>query len=183
MHELTFSCYQRMPLLTNDQWRSILATQLQLACEEERFQLIAFVFMPEHVHLLVLPCDHQAQISRLLARTKQPTSTQIKKLLVEHQSPLLEKLTVRERPGKFCFRFWQEGPGFDRNIFTPQATEASINYIHMNPVNRGLCTSCVDWQWSSARFHLTGTQCLSSPKLLRPDSVWFYRMGDQYTLG
>lgn len=55
LYELTFSCYKRMPLLTNDPWRGILAASLNTACREESFDLIAFVFMPEHVHLLVLP--------------------------------------------------------------------------------------------------------------------------------
>ena len=55
LHELTFSCYRRQPLLTNDRWQEILATQLENACEAEDFGLVAFVFMPEHVHLLVQP--------------------------------------------------------------------------------------------------------------------------------
>ena len=76
--------------------------------------------MPEHVHLLVYPTG-EANVSRLLGQLKQPFSKEIKQVLVEHRSPLLGKLTVRERPGKTCYRFWQEGPGFDRNLFTPDA--------------------------------------------------------------
>jgi putative transposase len=88
-----------------------------------------------------------------LARIKQPFSKQIKERLIERQSPLLWKLTVRERPGKECFRFWQEGPGFDRNLFSPDAIESCLEYIHHNPVNRGLCRCAVDWKWSSARYY------------------------------
>jgi putative transposase len=46
LHELTFSCYHRLPLLTNDLWRSMFADQLTTALQTHRFQLIAFVFMP-----------------------------------------------------------------------------------------------------------------------------------------
>ena len=94
--------------------------------------------MPEHVHLLVLPQDKSARISRLLARAKQPTSKAIQAMLSQHNSPLIEKLTVEERPGKHCFRFWQEGAGYDRNLFSATAIQASIDYIHLNPVRRGL---------------------------------------------
>ena len=59
-----------------------------------------------------------------------------------------------EPPLGVCFRFWQEGPGFDRNIFSKDAINGSINYIHENPVKRGLCLRAVDWKWSSARFYL-----------------------------
>ena len=69
-HELTFSYYRRKPLLTNDVWRERLARSIDRACEREGFQLNAFVFMPEHVHWLVLPGAQQASISRLLARIK-----------------------------------------------------------------------------------------------------------------
>jgi putative transposase len=55
LHELTFSCYQRMPLLTNDDWRVKLARSIDEANAESAVELAAFVFMPEHVHLLVYP--------------------------------------------------------------------------------------------------------------------------------
>lgn len=57
LHELTFSCYRRLPLLTNDVWRGLLASHLGQACIDEHFDLVAFVFMPEHVHLVVHPHD------------------------------------------------------------------------------------------------------------------------------
>jgi len=180
LHELTFSCYRRMPLLTNDPWRGILAASLNTACREESFDLVAFVFMPEHVHLLVLPLTSDSSLSRLLARTKQPTSKQIREFLGENNSPLVQQLTVQERPGKFCFRFWQEGPGFDRNLFAPAAIASSIDYIHMNPVKRGLCQSAVDFKWSSARFHLRDIVDPDLPVLRKPDPEWFHTTGVRF---
>jgi len=154
LHEFTFSCYRRKPLLTNDDWREKLSRSLDRARESEQFGLVAFVFMPEHVHLLVNPRSLDPQFGRYLAKIKQPFSKQIKEILVGRRSALLSQLTVQERPGKMCFRFWQEGPGFDRNIFTNQAIAGSIDYIHDNPVRRGLCERAVDWSWSSARYYL-----------------------------
>ena len=154
LHELTFSCYRRMPLLTNDLWREKLARCIEAAGEEAAMELVGFVFMPEHVHLLVYPRSPNPSISRYLARLKQPFSRQIKDILAEQGSRLLPTLTVLERPGKTCFRFWQEGPGFDRNLFSSDAITASLEYIHNNPVKRGLCRRVVDWKWSSARYYL-----------------------------
>ena len=82
LHELTFSCYRRQPLLTNDTWRLQLARCIDSAGKELAIQLAAFVFMPEHVHLLVLPTDHQPAIDRYLARVKQPLSKWVKQQLV-----------------------------------------------------------------------------------------------------
>ncbi len=183
LHELTFSCYKRKPLLTNDVWRGILSKSLGQACQDEGFGLAAFVFMPDHVHLLVLPLSLESKVSRLLARTKQPASKQIKQLLVQAGSSLVETLTVRERLGKFCFRFWQEGGGFDRNIFSAAALSASIDYIHHNPVKRGLCVRATDWKWSSARFQLQGHRDADLPPLVRPETHWFDRSGTQIDQG
>ena len=73
---------------------------------------------------------------------------------MDNSSPLLERLTVRERPGKTAFRFWQEGSGYDRNLMTTEAVQASIDYIHMNPVRRKLVDEARLWRWSSCRWYL-----------------------------
>jgi putative transposase len=154
LHELTFSCYRRMPLLTNDTWREKLARCLEAAGEETAMELVGFVFMPEYVHRLVYPAVPNPSIGRYLARIKQPFSAQINDVLAQRDSRLLARLTVRERPGKTCFRFWEEGPGFGRNLFSREAISSSLEYIHNNPVTRGLCRRALDWKWSSARYYL-----------------------------
>jgi putative transposase len=154
-----------MALQTNDLWREKLARCIDAAGEETHIELMAFVFMPEHVHLLIYPLDPEPALDLYLARIKQPFSKQIKALLTENSSRLLTRLTAQERPGKMCFRFWQEGPGFDRNLFQPTAITASIDYIHNNPVKRGLCQRATDWVWSSIRhFHQEEGQNVN-PKL------------------
>ena len=154
LHEFTFSCYQRRALLTNDSWLQRLARTLDEAGRVEQFDLIAFVLMPEHVHLLTYPRPLKPSFGTYLARIKQPFSKQTKEILDAERSPLVAQLTVQERPGKTSFRFWQEGPGYDRNIFSNSAMTASIDYIHNNPVRRGLCDRAIDWPWSSARYYL-----------------------------
>ena len=123
--------------------------------------------MPEHVHLLVKPAEPGPSIGRYLARVKQPVSRQVRELLArhDHDADLLRRLTVRERPGKTCFRFWQEGPGYDRNLHSSRAIEASLDYLHENPVRRGLCRRAVDWRWSSARFYREEPPCRQRPPL------------------
>lgn len=158
LHEFTFSCYQRRPLLTNDDWRRRLARHINSAGEAEKIDLVAFVYMPEHVHILTYPREPEPDLGRYLALLKQPFSAEIKDLLIEYKSPLLEKLTVQERPGKTCFRYWQEGPGYDRNIWTREVILSSIDYIHLNPVRRRLCQRAIDWPWSSARYYCSNPQ-------------------------
>jgi putative transposase len=152
-HELTFSCYKRRPLLTNHQWRCLLSECIDRAIHRHGFSLNAFVYMPEHVHLLVVPNSGASGIDELLKAIKRPYSFRIKRLLQEVSSPLLKTLEVRQRPGMHSFRYWQEGPGYDRNLDRPESVLAAVEYIHLNPVKRGLVKRATDWQWSSARWY------------------------------
>lgn len=157
-HELTFSCYHRMPLLISDDWRNKLCIAIDRALDRYDFRLVAFVLMPEHVHLLVYPTISEPRIDQLLFAIKRPYSYRIKQILKERKNPLLEKLTIQERPGKKTFRYWQEGPGYDRNFSGEQATLNAINYIHENPVRRQLAPRARDWKWSSARWYESNGQ-------------------------
>ena len=170
LHELTFSCYRRMPLLTNDAWRQLLAEAVDRALQGRDFALVAFVFMPEHVHLLVYPRRASVktrEIEALLAAVKRPYSYRIKQILIGSRSPLLGKLTVPDRRRGTVFRYWQKGPGYDRNLSSQKAVLGSIDYIHNNPVSRGLARQATDWRWSSARWYATDRQVVDAalPKL------------------
>ncbi|MBN1912383.1 MAG: hypothetical protein JW818_21865 [Pirellulales bacterium] len=156
-HELTFSCYQNLSLLDNDERRGWLAESLNNACKTQRWRLVAYVFMLEHVHLLVLPQAKEPKVGAFLAALKRPFSARVKQALLERNDPLLKRLTIQERPGKIVFRFWQEGAGYDRNLQTKDAVLASIDYLHNNPIRRGLCAAAVDWRWSSAERYANGS--------------------------
>ena len=89
---------------------------------------------------------------RILAALKRSVS-QSAKTHLEHtgQTTWLRRLT-KKYPTREVFRFWQPGGGFDHNIFKEKTVAAVIEYIHANPVRRGLVNDPMDWEWSSARF-------------------------------
>ena len=109
--------------------------------------------MPEHVHLLVYPIVPYPPLDLLLKAIKRPFATRIKRRLVQAQSRLLRRPTIRERPGVEVFRFWQEGGGYDRNLRTEKTVLGSIDYIHLNAVRPGLCNRAVEWRWSSVNHY------------------------------
>lgn len=154
LHELTFSCRHRLPLLTNDDSCRLLARGLDAVHAQLGFPRFAFVFMTEHVPMLVFPNDESASLSLDLARLKQPFSKQIQQILAARGNPLVDRWTVQERSGKTCVRFWQEGSGFDQNLFGAKAIKAGLNDVPENPVGRDLCEGAIDWRWSSAGLSL-----------------------------
>jgi len=53
LHFITFSCYDRQPLLATAQRRDLLLEVLESVRRRYSWVVLAYVVMPEHVHLLV----------------------------------------------------------------------------------------------------------------------------------
>ena len=153
IHELTFSCYRRLPLLDDDRHKMLLSRAIDAAAARLGFHVVGFVYMPEHVHLLVRPLEPACKVSALLYAIKRPLTYRVKQVMEASRDSRLADLTVRDRPGKNAFRFWQEGPGYDRNLTRQDAVIQALEYAHANPVRRGFCDSPGAWKWSSWRFY------------------------------
>ena len=151
-HFLTYSCAGRMPLLTRDRTRHWVVEALAATRRELDVALWAYVIMPEHVHVLLYPRGGDREMRRILAALKRPVSDAARAFLEgSGNDEWLERLSV-EYPSRRVFRFWQAGGGFDRNVLSEKTVPAVIDYIHANPIRRGLVARASDWEWSSARF-------------------------------
>jgi putative transposase len=53
LHFITFSCYERRPLLGTVRARNLFVKVLGEVRDKYGFLLVGYVLMPEHVHLLV----------------------------------------------------------------------------------------------------------------------------------
>jgi putative transposase len=149
-HFLTFSCFQRLPLLSKDRTRKWFVEALSNARRKHGFDLWAWVIMPEHVHLLLNPASADWNTAAVLADIKRPVGQRAINFLIQQRSPFLAHLTVRSRNRTYR-RFWQAGPGQDHNINDPATAHRVIESVHNNPVRRGLVLHPEDWYWSSCR--------------------------------
>ncbi len=152
VHFLTFSCYHDLPLFAHDKGRQWFLDALRNTRANQDMDLHAYVIMPEHVHVLLRPRQPDYDMAGIQASLKRPVSWKAKQQLKESGNERwLRRLTVREGKRE-VFRFWQSGGGFDRNLWNTRAISEAIDYIHNNPVRRGLAETPTDWPWSSARF-------------------------------
>lgn len=161
-HFLTFSCFHRLPLLSKDRTRHWLLQALERARLKHDLELWAWGIMPEHVHLLVYPTRRAYRLASVLADIKRPVAQQAIQFLRDAKSEFLERLTVRNKTRTY-HRFWQAGGGYDENVDDEAAVHAMIDYIHANPVRRGLAARAEDWPWSSARSWLQRSQTADGP--------------------
>ena len=103
---------------------------LEQARRHYGFYVVAYVVMPEHVHLLLSETE----------RATLATAIQVM------------KQSVARRVGG---RFWQERD-YDFNVWTRKKREGKMHYIYMNPVRRGLVDRPEDCKWSSFLHVATG---------------------------
>jgi len=162
-HALTFSCYQQRRFLARDRARRWFIGALKLARVKHNFALWAYVVMPEHVHLVIFPRKNSYSISDILTDIKQPVTRRATRYLRDHSPQYLGAIRSHKPGGKVVHRFWQRGGGYDRNLFDPEAVHAEIDYIHANPVRRGLIERPEDWAWSSAGYYRGRADCLLVP--------------------
>ncbi len=146
---LTFSCHQRLQLLGTTVLREAFAEQLEVVHRRGAFQLIAWVVMPEHVHLLLTPSLPDWPVPRILTAIKRPFAERLIRRWRQRDAPILQRLFVAGQ----CYRFWMRGGGYDRNIDSEPAVCAAIDYMHANPERKGLVRTAEQWRWSSARWY------------------------------
>jgi REP-associated tyrosine transposase len=152
-HELTFSCFRRLPLLSRDRTRAWFAEALDQARRRLNLALWAYVIMPEHVRVLVWPRAPVYEVRLIRTVLKVPVQRKVLAFLRRQAPAFLERLRDEQPNGEVHYRFWQRGGGYDRNVTDPATLLTMIDYIHHNPVRRGLVSRPEDWYWSSAQWY------------------------------
>ena len=152
---ITFSCHRRLPLLARHAIRDLFARSLAAARDRFRFELFAWVAMPEHVHLLVRPRP-ECPLDRVLLSIKLSVAQRVIRRWRDLDAGILTKIATDAGTP----RFWQKGGGFDRNVRGETEFIRHMRYIHWNPVERGFVERPRDWEWSSARWWLGEPEAL-----------------------
>jgi len=148
-HELTFSCHRRRPFLLSDRTRTYFAESVRKAREKHAFDVWAYVLMPEHVHLLIWPREEAYSISSILKSIKQSVSRKAINWLQRENPEGQSQLATGQKDSPY--RFWLDGGGYDRNIRKADTIRKVMDYIHGNPVKRGLVETPEEWVWSTCR--------------------------------
>ncbi|HYX67635.1 MAG TPA: transposase [Terriglobales bacterium] len=145
---ITASTYRKKPLLQSERTASLLVDVLYHYRSQGNYLLHEFVVMPNHFHLLITPAS----------------------------GTTLEK-AMQLIKGGFSFRRGKElgltGEMWETSFYDHRARSSAEhaklrNYIHENPVRRGLCERAEDFPFSSAnpKFELDDV-----PQWLKPPSL------------
>jgi putative transposase len=104
-------------------------------CRAAQVEIWAYCLMPNHVHLILVPADEDG----------------LRRALGETHRRYTRRVNFREG---WRGHLWQER--FHSFPMDQSYLIAAARYVELNPVRAGLVKQPDDWEWSSAKTHLTG---------------------------
>ena len=121
---LTFCTVDRRPVFVDAGTVREVIEQIRRTCAEEQFAVLAYCFMPDHVHLLLEGRREDADLRRCA------------KLARQRSAMFYARLGGR--------RLWQAG-FYDRVLRNEESTVDVVKYIVGNAVRGGLVARVVDY--------------------------------------
>jgi putative transposase len=131
-HVLTFCTFRRRQYFSDSTTVDLVWSQLLRTSTAEQFAILAYCFMPDHLHAVVEGLTRAARLPRFVRLAKQ-----------------LSGYRYRQLTGR---RLWQESY-FDRTLRVDEALPDCIYYIIANPVRAGLVTAPTQYpHWGSGKY-------------------------------
>jgi putative transposase len=123
-YSLTFCTVQREHRFIDPGVVDLVRAQFLRAAAERGFTILAYCFMPDHVHLLIASQNENSDCKQFIARAKQYSGFYYAR---QFQEPL-----------------WQRY-GFERVLRSDEATVVVARYILANPLRAGLVARVSDY--------------------------------------
>ncbi len=143
---ITASTYQKQNLFQSDRMARLFVEVLSHYRQQDKYLLHEFVLMPDHFHLLIPPT---LTLERALQLIKGGFSFRVRKEL------------------GIAYEIWQPSY-YDRRVRDAEEYFAFREYIHRNPVKRGLARTPDEYVYSSAKSGFVRDEL---PQRLKPVSV------------
>ena len=148
-HFITCSCYRRLALLESARRRDLFLQILEQVRKKLRFIVAGYVVMPEHFHLLMSE-PQQGTPSTVMQVLKQRVARRLLPRKCTRMPKQQELFADDDSP-----RFWQSR-FYDFNVYSKRKHAEKLNYMHHNPVKRGLVEKPEQSAWSSFRCYAEG---------------------------
>jgi len=153
-HFITATSVEWLPVFTSSSCCDLVVRALSFAREHKGLRIYGWVILDSHLHAIVAGPELAQVIGDLKKFTAREVLAQLK---VEGREWLLNQLAYYRAKYKTNSRYqvWQEGV-HPQSIPTDDIMLQKFEYLHNNPVKRGLVTSPEHWRYSSAHEWLAG---------------------------
>jgi putative transposase len=153
-HFITGTVVSWLPVFTTAARCDILVESLKFSREKKGLKIYAWVILDNHFHVIVDGPDLSRVVMELKRYTALKMIEQLKREGCEWLLHLLAFSRTKHKRGSE-HQFWQEG-SHPQAIASDAMMEQKLDYIHSNPVQRGLVAGPEHWRYSSAHEWLVG---------------------------
>jgi putative transposase len=126
---LTLCTRERKRVFQDTVLVNALLEVLRKTCSDHFFNVYAYCFMPDHLHLILAGESDSAQVSPVVQAFKSLAAAAGRKMGV--------------------FDLWQQGY-YDHVLRSGESMDAAAGYIFMNPVRAGLVRRAEEWPFSGS---------------------------------
>jgi putative transposase len=128
-YSLTIALYDRRPLFRSAAVVDVVLRQILPAAESCGYEIIAYCFMPDHLHLVVQASEHSTSLPMFVQRAKQLSGYHAKRIA-----------------GR---AIWQAGY-YERVLRDHEDTADVVAYVLANPVRAGLVDNPANYPFSGS---------------------------------
>ena len=152
---VTTTCKDHLHIFKGENYIKILYGSLLFVNKKYDAEIVAYVFMPNHIHLILF-FKNKMKLSEYMRDFKKFTSVAIRKLVEEdNRTELLKELRFEHREQKL--KVWEDRFD-DLFLITKKVLLIKLNYIHNNPVEKGWVAKPYQFKHSSASFYFNQTK-------------------------
>jgi len=148
-----------MPVFISADTCGVITSSLSYCRQNKGLKVYAYVVMPTHFHAVVSTNDPK-ELSGIIRDVKRHTSRELIRVLKEcgwHLPLKVFRAAVPGEKGNSEYKVWQDA-FHPKGIHTEETLRQKIEYVHFNPVRKGLVENASDWMYSSARNYVSGMQ-------------------------
>ncbi len=156
---VTFTIVKWINIFTKPFYMKIIWDSLQYCRKEKSMGLYGFVFMTNHLHLIISAKEEKPTISDIVRDFRKYTAQKIIQQLQNKDNRKWILDLLREEGTKSSnnvqYKFWTHSD-WAEEIYSAKFFEQKLNYLHMNPVKALIVKNPTDYVWSSARCYENG---------------------------
>jgi putative transposase len=149
---VTFTIVEWLPVYIEETTCKIITDSLNFCIQNKCLRVNAYVIMPNHIHAVVFDRDFDSgRLKHTLDDFRKFTGRKPADYCDAHFSLAFGEAFRRAAGEDRQRRFWQPTQ-HPEGIVSERFWRQKVNYIHENPVRKGLVPRPDDWRFSSARF-------------------------------
>ncbi len=148
LYFVTFAVQGWVDVFTRNEYKDILVDNLAYCQKEKGLELFAWCIMTNHVHLIA-KAEGKNSLSDIFRDFKKYTSKAIFKSIADNDFESRREMLLKHFSSSEGIRFWRS----DNNpveLWSNGVITQKLNYIHQNPVEKGLVFRAEDYVYSSA---------------------------------